>query len=291
MHPSIGPPGTVSKILWHFTGGPRWNVKKKCQESKPKPISEAFEALCGILRSAQLRVGNYREVVRVRISSRVRDKQGKWIKGPDKDVERESAPVCCVADIPVAHLSYHAARYGRIAIGFHRQAPLRSGFNPVFYSLQNSPAVKQLHRGIASLEEIDLREFIKLDLQRDVESAAEDFTCEDGHPVEVPPLFAYTAIDGAIDDVLEKVEHSNECFNSFLPFIKTFDEHEFSTVYCEREWRSTNFFSFKMDDIAMIVLPKGGDDQLFTRFINEVVTAVNLPRTVPVVPWEDLIEH
>jgi hypothetical protein len=30
-------PGTVSKILWHFTGGPRWNEVEKRQEATPKP--------------------------------------------------------------------------------------------------------------------------------------------------------------------------------------------------------------------------------------------------------------
>jgi hypothetical protein len=39
-----------------------------------------------------------------------------------------------LADIPVAHLSYHAHRYGKAAIGFHRDAAIREGFHPVFYT-------------------------------------------------------------------------------------------------------------------------------------------------------------
>ena len=35
-------PGTVSKILWHFTGGPRWNDVEKRQEKEPKSIEEAY---------------------------------------------------------------------------------------------------------------------------------------------------------------------------------------------------------------------------------------------------------
>ena len=50
----------------------------------------------------------------------------------------ESVPVCCLAEIPVEHLSYHAKRYGKIGIGFHRDAAIRCGFNPVFYQLHTS---------------------------------------------------------------------------------------------------------------------------------------------------------
>ena len=39
-----GTPGTVSKILWHFTGGPRWNSELNRQEQEPKPAEEACEA-------------------------------------------------------------------------------------------------------------------------------------------------------------------------------------------------------------------------------------------------------
>jgi len=58
-------PGTVSRILWHFTGGPRWDVVKNCQEPNPKPYDEAYKAFLSILRSKQLRVGQYHEVVKV----------------------------------------------------------------------------------------------------------------------------------------------------------------------------------------------------------------------------------
>jgi hypothetical protein len=35
-------PGTVSKILWHFTGGPTWNDKTKKQNTSPKPSKNAY---------------------------------------------------------------------------------------------------------------------------------------------------------------------------------------------------------------------------------------------------------
>jgi hypothetical protein len=41
--------GTVSKILWHFTGPPRWNDITREQENHPKPAIEAYQNLQLIL--------------------------------------------------------------------------------------------------------------------------------------------------------------------------------------------------------------------------------------------------
>jgi hypothetical protein len=116
----------VSKILWHFTGGPRWNAVKKVQYANPKPPEAAFNALRGIITSRKVLLGRYREVVKVKVATRVLKEyppskwhpSGRklWLKGPEEVVERESAPVCCLADIPVAHLSYHAGRYGWLSL-------------------------------------------------------------------------------------------------------------------------------------------------------------------------------
>src|SRR5579871_5548095 len=108
-----GPPGTVSKVLWHFTGGPNWDSSKKRQEPNPKRLSEAFNALCGILKTKQVRVGRYREVVIIHTTRHNFDRPTKvWSTSP-ATVELESVPVCCLSDIPIAHLSYHASRYGK----------------------------------------------------------------------------------------------------------------------------------------------------------------------------------
>jgi hypothetical protein len=89
----------------------------------------------------------------------------------------------------------------------------------------------------------------------------------------------------------DSVESASKNFSDFLAFVKTFKADEFSTIYCEREWRSIRAFSFKPDDIAMIVLPQAGEESIFQRFIEVMVPALSLPRSLPIVPWEDLIEH
>lgn len=153
----LGAPGTVSKILWHFTGGPKGNGIDQCQEIHRKPLSQAFQALCSIVETKKLALGSYREVVTVQVPKRRFNRADKkWEDLGEEPERRQSAPVCCMSDIPIAHLSYHAERYGKIAIGFHRKAPVQAGFNPVFYSLQESPALHALHRGLQLIEGLDV---------------------------------------------------------------------------------------------------------------------------------------
>lgn len=280
------PPGTVSKILWHFTGGPKWDGTSKCQQDSPKPASEAYEALRAILQSKQLCLGKYREVATVRVPTR------RWPatliedKRPDfYDVQYQSCPVCCVSDIPVAHLSYHAERYGKIAIGFHRESAIRAGFNPVFYSLRESVVLRSLHDGFAKLGEFARQNFSGAD---DVVRIVERLECKEGHTVDLSD--ARDDVESAVDEIREAVERATNRLEYLLAFVKTFANDEFSTIYCEREWRSTNPFGFTVDDVAMIVLPKAVENR---RYFDEFVSGSSegLPRSIPIVPWEDLIEH
>jgi hypothetical protein len=55
-------------------------------------------------------------------------------------------------------------------------------------------------------------------------------------------------------------------------------------------------FQFSLhNDVAMIVLPKEGDREddrnYFRSFVEYDAQKLNLPRSVPIVPWEDLIEN
>ena len=129
-------PGTVSQILWHFTGGPTWDNVANKQSASRKSAATAYNALIGILETRELRVGAYKEVVKVRVEKvRTWDRKAKKFR-TEHDVMQtlESAPVCCLVDIPIMHLTYHAPRYGQFALGFHREAALRARFNPVFYT-------------------------------------------------------------------------------------------------------------------------------------------------------------
>jgi hypothetical protein len=120
-------------------------------------------------------------------------------------------------------------------------------------------------------------------------------TCDEGHAIslsnddEEEEVVQYIGIVAdIINDDLGNIEGA---FRQFLAFIKTFRRDQFSTIYCEREWRATATFSFNFEDVAMIVVPKSGDDAAYGRFVEEIVDEVNLPRAVPIVSWEDLVEH
>jgi hypothetical protein len=195
--------------------------------------------------------------------------------------------VCCLADIPIAHLAYHAERYGKIAIGFHRAAAVRGGFNPVFYSLQRSDALFSLYESFARLQKLDTEQSWSL-LER-AASDIEDLKCSDGHAVDQDDA---SDIQYEIEEADGLIAEANNKLKRFLAFVKTFNDDEFSTIYTEREWRSTDAFSFTLSDIAMVVLPKQAEDRtLFQDFFSEQAGREMLGARVPVVPWEDLLEH
>jgi hypothetical protein len=288
------PPGTVSRILWHFTGGPSWNSAENRQANRPKPAKQAYEALVSILKSKELLLGGYREVVRVHVPKlrRYNKSLRKMEELKNTMVQMSSSPVCCLSDIPIAHLSYHAKRYGKMAIGFHRKPAVRHGFNPVFYTLHKSEVLRSMRLAFVKLRRaktnsIDSVAAVIETAIRDLEDIGDD----DDRYVE-------RDLDRAVDDLRDEsldignaISESQEGFAKFLAFVKTFDQKEFSSIYCEREWRSTKRFSFKADDLAMVVLPKGDKAMsYFNDFVNKR-RALNLARSIPVIAWEDLIEH
>ena len=279
-------PGTVSKILWHFTGGPLWDAAEQRQQRRPKPADDSYAALVGILRSKQLRLGRYREVVRVRLPQTRRDYPmlQLTVRKKTEVFKLESAPVCCLADIPVAHLAYHAGRYGKIAVGFHREAAVAHGFNPVLYAVYGSDVLKSLHRSFRELDRVSGGRSWTMPAR--IASDLEDLKCEYGHSVDLDD------VRSAVEELDEFVGTARRRLQDVIAFVKTFHEKEFGSIYCEREWRTTTVFPFEMADVAMIVLPKQGRSPSYLdQFISECVPEIKLPRSIPIVPWEDLIEH
>ncbi|PML35448.1 abortive infection system antitoxin AbiGi family protein, partial [Vibrio sp. 10N.261.52.A1] len=150
-------PGTVSKILWHFTGGPQWDSELNKQLTELKPAMNGYEAMKSILSSGELRTGNYHEIVKVIVPEKRKynyeTKSFEMLQNVPVTVK--SNPVCCVADIPLQHLAYHAQRYGKIAIGFKRESIIKAGFNPVMYTLENSALLNSIYTGYDAIDEVD----------------------------------------------------------------------------------------------------------------------------------------
>lgn len=264
-------PGTVSKILWHFTGGPKWDNKNQTQEKGTKPLIKAYEALKGIIAEQELRQSSYREVIKHRGVNKVK-------KLETYEIEK----VCCLADIPVQHLSYHAERYGKIAIGFHRNAVIDAKFNPVVYGLLES----QLGQSISELIFWSKRDDIMSSLTN-IKHALLKLS----HDQKEELLDNMTDADLAINDLDLTLDVLLDVIPELLNNVKMLDGNDgLDNFYCEREWRLSGMsFEFSFDDVAMIVLPKLGRGRYYDRFLRELPE--NFPRHIPIVPWEDLIEH
>lgn len=236
----------------------------------------------GILESRTLKRGSYQEVVKVKIPEVRRYNRATKRFKTYKNVltSLHSAAVCCLADIPVVHLSYQAKRYGKFAIGFHRESAIRHGFNPVFYTLHETKVIRSIYEGLGEIEYLD-GEPIR-DAAKEIEEAAK------AHVDLWSPL---SDLDTAADDIETAVRTARTAIEEFLAYVKTFDRNEFGTIYCEREWRSTRSFKFDYSDVAMIVLPKkAGSVAYLQPFLADQVDRLNLPRSIPIVPWEDLVE-
>jgi hypothetical protein len=284
-------PGTVSRILWHFTGGPVWNESERRQGSSPKPAARAYSNLKSIIRERQLRLGGYKEVIRVRFDERRKYNAATKKSEIQRDVTEEltSSPVCCLADVPIIHLSYLAQRYGKFAVGFHRDSVVRHGFNPVFYALDNARSILSIYRGLGQIESID-GEVFKLCGQY-IRDAVDEFLSSNGLTDKPDDTFL-NVIPQQADYLENSIREARASLGDFLGLVKTFSPDEFGSIYCEREWRSLAPYTFSYDDIAMIVLPRrDGTSAYFQPFCEKASQVLHLPSTIPVVPWEDLVEH
>ncbi len=291
MNDEIINPGTVSRILWHFTGGPSWDLKKQRQNIRPKYPQKAYESLLSILKTSELRVGSYKEIVRV-VTPVVKSFDPTLKKTVIKKnvlEELSSNPVCCLADVPVMHLSYLSQRYGKFAIGFHRDAVLNNGFNPVFYTLDNRKIIRTFYEGLSELNNIDasMISYNVESIKNDISTLLLDNEIDDDFDE-----YELNEINDDVDSIEWDLSSAERKIKEILSFIKTFDKSEFSTIYCEREWRAVKTFNFRHEDVAMIVVPKGDQKkQYFDDFINNEIKSIKLPRKIPIVPWEDLVEH
>lgn len=284
-------PGTVSKILWHFTGGPVWDAKRKRQQHKPKGAPKAYDNLKSILKSRELRLGGYKEIVRLTLPEvrRWDSTRREIVTQRNVPVVLESSPVCCLSDIPAPHLGYHASRYGKFALGFRRDAVIGAGFNPVFYTLEHTAIIRAIYEGLSSLESVDLGGISTAVYQ--IQSAADDALMEhDDLDLDVSLDVNY--IEGEASAAENLVADARQSIADFVAFVKTFDQSEFASVYCEREWRSTHAYHFDINDVAMVVLPESAAGRKYFRpFVERVAPQMKLPRRIPVVAWEDLVEH
>src|SRR5207253_3900562 len=128
-----------------------------------------------------------------------------------------------------------------------RESAIRHGFNPVLYTLHDTKIIQSIYQGFGELKYVDA------DAVRSAASEIEG-AAEDNDDV----ASGVTDIEMAADDIESAVDEAKESIERVLAFIKTFDNTEFSTIYCEREWRATKSLNFDYSDVAMLVIPRRG---------------------------------
>lgn len=280
-------PGTVSKILWHFTGGPIWDEVKKKQKDEKKSDTVAYDNLYKILKTKELLIGKYKEIINYIIPKRtVFDVEinQTYVEENIPDTF-ESKEVCCMAEIPIQHLSYHAKRYGKFAIGFYRDS-LINKFNPVLYTTNTDNLIYHIFRAYQSSG------FVSKDIANIpniIDSLLKEIIDNNKNP-DIQNNF--NIIKNCIKIHSERLKHVENVLKYVISFIKTISIDEFETVYCEREWRSTESFKFNFKDIAFIIIPKSFFQiNEYNLKIDTLSNELNIPRSIPIVPWEDLVEH
>ena len=115
-------PKTHSDILWHFTGGSKWNSTKQNYYLKLKPKKSHMILQLKFLALKVLKLGNYHEkfIVSLPNYEKIDKKSKEKVKIKNKITSLDTSKVCCLADIPRTELFHHAKRYGNMAIGFKR---------------------------------------------------------------------------------------------------------------------------------------------------------------------------
>lgn len=143
----------------------------------------------------------------------------------------------------------------------------------MMYTLENTDLLNRIYHGYISLDDIH-----------------PDGTKSETKSIqnEIGEIFETTCLDMQLMWIEEAQMKIVESYETFLANIKTFNSREFDTIYCEREWRTTENFKFDINDIAIIILPNKEEGiACYDGFLREI----SLPRTVTVARWEDLVEH
>ncbi|MGV7930658.1 MAG: abortive infection system antitoxin AbiGi family protein [Spirochaetota bacterium] len=281
-------PGTVSKIVWHFTGGPLWDDTTKKQKDERKSDDDAYNNLYNIIKTKELAIGHYKEVIHYTIPRRYvfdADHNRQYFEENIPSVI-ESKPICCVAEIPIQHLFYHSHRYGKFAIGFYRESLLRNNFNPVLYTLSNDNFIYHILQAHESSKLVGEDISTIPEIINELIDKFQNSKLPDDGSKTLTVIKKYMNIYG------ERVKHIELVLQTIISFIKTINKNEFDTIYCEREWRSTDSFKFNFNDVAFIVMPKSYFiNESFNDSIIKISEELSIPRYLPIVPWEDLIEH
>jgi len=178
--------------------------------------------------------------------------------------------IVCFCDIPLPELSIHVTKYSRFGLAFPKAFLVRQGANPVYYVARDSVVPANVWPRSEPV--------IRSEHHRDPYSArpeAPDPVTRCAYFNEAARLYnseytyryAITAQAEKQGNDFLRVDDLNKFLTfQFLAFVKFFDptlpEDDLDNYYMEREWRVLGDVTFKLDDIARVVVPPGYEERL-----------------------------
>lgn len=216
----------TSEILWHFVG-------------HNKSEAEQYHILLSILKNG-LKRGKTKAEFKF-IDPKTNRIRIAW-----------GYSVVCLADIPFKDLHIHTERYGRFAIGFHKESVINNHFFPILYVNQYSNI---FHRFI------QLRDEIGIYLENNNKEIAGKFH----------ELLLYLGSMVKSGDLKANSEKRID-----------WDELQINNFYYEREWRSIYDWNFTNNDIAAIIIP----DEKMHDFIKDMkLESLKIDEITPILPF------
>lgn len=150
----------------------------------------------------------------------------------------------CYCDIPLQSLGFHAKKYGRHGLSFHRDFLIRNGARPVVYVPKRADD-RMAVRGTTLLD--DMQVIYNAFWSRFCEPVRER-----GERRSRPLCKAPDTDDGIINSV-----HTVLALY-FFAYVKPYDSElppdHLHYYYSEREWRITNYVHFMPEDVERVVV-------------------------------------
>jgi hypothetical protein len=152
--------------------------------------------------------------------------------------------ITCYCDIPFQSIAFHAKKYGRFGLSFHRDFLIYRGARPVMYLPMRSDDHFGAHGGTL-LRDTDA--IYKALRERVADQQSSKTTRTLGH--------APNGVNGLLDALDTLLTFR------FLSFLKAYDselpQDHVDYYYSEREWRLSGPLTFNADDVARIVVAEG----------------------------------
>jgi len=155
----------------------------------------------------------------------------------------------CFCDIPLDSMGIHTDKYSKFGLAFTKVFMRQNGCNPVYYVSMHSPCTDHRYRQGDHRRRTTWGVFF--------DEAFKDWVQTVPHT------------DGRIDAAkLSRIQNLTlwYVFGHVKFFDSTLKEDDPKNYYMEREWRLIGLSTFKLDDVAGVILPRGYVERFKAKF-------------------------